>query len=133
VAQDQGPEGIVEAAVDDFEFYDSEGDTLGGPGPPPVLPPPAPAMALSVPSPNPASHGTVFTLALPAAGRARVAVYDFAGREVRVLYDRGASAGYTPIAWDGKDARGRPVGSGVYWIRAVAEGRSVERKIVWIR
>jgi hypothetical protein len=129
VAQDQGPEGIVEAAVDDFEFYDAEGDTLAIPSPPVS----ELVMRLSAPRPNPAAHSAVFTLALPAAAPARVAVYDFAGREVRVLHDGRASAGFTPFAWDGRDGRGRTVGSGVYWIRAAAAGRSTERKVVWVR
>jgi choice-of-anchor B domain-containing protein len=129
VAQDQGPEGIVEAAVDDFELYDAEGDTLGIPTPPVS----ELVMGLSAPRPNPAAHSTVFLLTLPAPAHARVAVYDFAGREVRVLHDGPASAGFTPFAWDGRDSRGRAVGSGVYWIRAVAGARSSERKLVWVR
>jgi len=127
IAQDQPPEGIVEAGVDDFELYDAGTATS-------IDTPPAPAtMSVTAPSPNPASHSTTFLLSLPAPARARVAVYDPSGREVRVLYDKGTGLGLTPITWDGKDSRGRPVASGVYWIRALSLGKSFERKVVWVR
>ena len=119
----------MEAAVDDFEFYDA--DTSSGPAGPPA--PSAPEMAVSAPRPNPARKSATLTLSLPAPSRVRVAVYDFSGREVRILLDSQTVAGTIPIVWDGKDARGRTVASGVYWIRAFAAGRSLERKLVWVR
>ncbi|HMI31433.1 MAG TPA: choice-of-anchor B family protein [Candidatus Limnocylindrales bacterium] len=129
VAQDQPPEGVVEAAVDDFEFYDAA-LTPTGVGDPVTA---APEMAVSAPCPNPAGKSASLTLSLPAPARARVAVYDLSGREIRTLLDGVAAAGPTTLVWDGKDARGRQVGSGVYWIRAQAAGRGIERKVVWVR
>lgn len=128
IAQDQAPEGIVEAAVDDFEFYDGGTATATADTPPPV-----PELTVSAPRPNPASKSATLTLALPRAAHARVAVYDFSGREVRVLLDRDAQPGTIPVVWDGRNSRGGAVGSGVYWIRAIAAGRSFERKVVWVR
>jgi flagellar hook assembly protein FlgD len=90
-------------------------------------------MAVSAPRPNPAGKSASLTLSLPAPARARVAVYDLSGREIRTLLDGVAAAGPTTLVWDGKDARGRQVGSGVYWIRAQAAGRGIERKVVWVR
>jgi len=128
-AQDQGPEGIVEAAVDDFELYEGASDTSVV-----TIPaPPAPVVALSAPRPNPATKRTTFTLVLPAPDYARAAVYDISGKEVRRLYDGHAGAGPTSIEWDGTDARGAAVSSGVYWMRAFTGGRAFERKLVWVR
>ena len=129
IAQDQAPEGIVEAAVDDFEFYEGGTPTGSGDGPAP----PAPEMAVSAPRPNPASKSTALTLSLPAPAKARVKVYDLAGREVRTLLDAAVPAGTRTLVWDGRDDRGRQVGSGVYWIRALAGGRVAERKVAWVR
>ena len=129
IAQDLAPEGVVEAAVDDFEFYDAA-LTPTGVGDPAQ---PAPAMTVSAPRPNPAARRATLTLTLPAPARARVAVYDLSGREIRTLLDAVAAAGPTTLVWDGKDARGRPVSSGVYWIRAQAAGSGIERKVVWVR
>jgi len=52
---------------------------------------------------------------------------------VRRLYDGHAAAGPTSIEWDGTDARGAAVSSGVYWMRVFAGGRAFERKLVWVR
>jgi len=129
-AQDQAPDGIVEAAVDDLEFYDAALAPSGASDPPTA---PALEAAVSAPRPNPAERSASLTLTLPAPARARVAVYDLAGRRVRTLLDGQAAAGPTTLSWDGKDAFGRGVASGVYWIRAAASGRVFERKLVWVR
>ncbi len=112
--------------MDDLEFYGSGAPADSLPGPSPRF------MTLSLPVPNPARHATSIGLSLPVPGRARVAVYDLAGREVRVLYDKYAPAPAV-IRWDGRDARGKAAPSGVYWIRAEAAGRKLERKLVWVR
>ena len=127
IAQDQPPEGIVEAAIDDFAFYDV-GITSGAEEPAPPA-----AMTVSAPRPNPARKSASLTLSLPAPARALVAVYDLAGREVRALLDGIAPTGPTTLVWDGRNSRGREVSSGVYWIRAQAAGQGIERKLVWVR
>jgi hypothetical protein len=58
-----------------------------------------------------------FEIGLPTAGRARLAVYDVAGRRVRVIADRALPIGPTKVAWDGRDASGMSVRSGVYFAR----------------
>ena len=130
IAQDQAPEGIVEAAVDDFELYDAAQTPAGASDPQTT---PAPQITVSAPRPNPAARSASLTLTLPAPARAHVAVYDLAGRKVRTLLEGQATAGPTTLVWDGKDALGRGVSSGVYWIRAAAGGRVFERKLVWVR
>ena len=129
-AQDEAPEGIVEAAVDDFEFYDAALAPSGASKPPG---PTAPRLAMSAPRPNPATRSASLTLTLPAPARARVTVYDLAGKKVRMLLEGDAVAGPTTLVWDGKDAQGREASSGVYWIRAQAGGHVLERKLVWVR
>jgi choice-of-anchor B domain-containing protein len=129
IAQDQPPEGIVEAAVDDFEFYDGGVTPTGAKSPGGS----APAMTVGAPRPNPATRAASFTISLLAQGPVRVLVYDLAGREVRSLFDGVAAAGPRTLVWDGKDARGREVASGVYWIRARAAGMTAERRVVWVR
>ncbi|MGE5179995.1 MAG: choice-of-anchor B family protein [Bacteroidota bacterium] len=133
IAQDQPPvEGIVEAGVDDFMAYDAAlqaaaaGDSAGGASGG------APA-ALESPRPNPASREATVMLHLGAAGHVRVSVFDAAGRRVAALYDGDVPAGALALRWNGRDTRGRAVGSGLYWIRAEAAGERLVRKLVWIR
>jgi len=58
-----------------------------------------------------------FEIGLPTAGHARLAVFDVAGRRVRVVSDRLLASGRTKVAWDGRDASGASVPSGVYFAR----------------
>jgi hypothetical protein len=50
-----------------------------------------------------------------------------AGRRVRGLIDRPLLAGRHRAVWDGRDDRGRPVASGVYWLQLEVGG---ERRLV---
>ena len=49
-----------------------------------------------------------------ATGARRIAIYDPAGRLVRVLDTRGGAE----LSWDGTDSSGRRVAHGIYWVRA---------------
>lgn len=61
--------------------------------------------------------GAVLELVLPAAGAARVDLYDVSGRHVRALLADSAPAGSSTLLWDGRDAAGRPVRGGLYFAR----------------
>lgn len=63
----------------------------------------------------------------------RCAVYDVQGRLIKILYKGGMEAGIGTFRWDGTDARGREVGSGVYFCRLDINGASVRKKMVLIR
>ena len=53
----------------------------------------------------------------PAAAYARLDLLDVTGRRIRRLMDGPAAAGTQMAAWDGRDAGGRQVGAGVYFLR----------------
>ncbi len=57
-----------------------------------------------------------------------VALYDLAGRRVRVLWDGLAAAGRKRLAWDGRDASGRLVAPGHYLLRVAIDA---DRGDVW--
>ncbi|MGE5176578.1 MAG: S8 family serine peptidase [Hyphomicrobiales bacterium] len=80
--------------------------------------------------PNPVAGAGAIRFDLPAAGHARVAVFDAAGRLVRVLMDGPLTAGPHAIAWDGRDDRGSRLPSGVYFARVQAAGKSQSAKVV---
>ena len=44
----------------------------------------------------------------------RLAVFDLSGQMIRRLMERSLAPGDYQVRWDGRDAEGRPVGSGVY-------------------
>lgn len=62
-----------------------------------------------------------------------LSLYDLRGRFVRRLHEGPAPAGSLHLIWDGEDARGTPLPSGVYFaVASSADARAV-RKVVIIR
>jgi len=71
-------------------------------------------------APNPFNPATTIRYEVPAATHVRLAVYDVLGREVVALVDERREPGCYAVAWDGRDAAGRSVASGVYVVRLEA-------------
>ena len=94
---------------------------------------PAAALVLRPCHPNPFNPSTTLGFALPAAGPARVAVYDVAGRLVRSLVDATLAAGAHDVAWDGRDDAGRAVGAGGYLARLEFGGRSLTTRMTLLK
>ena len=92
--------------------------------------PPVLRLGLGRPHPAVTRDATTLSLELTAPARAAVAVYDAAGRRVRVLAEAELPAGTHAIAWDGRDQRGQLVPAGVYFIRAAAGGERSERRLL---
>jgi hypothetical protein len=79
------------------------------------VPPPSPVLRSA--SMNPFRERAELAFALPAAGTARLTVFDVSGRRVRTLVDGSVAAGEHVVVWDGADARGRAVAAGSYFVR----------------
>ena len=95
---------------------------------------PVPRLRLSDASPNPFRSETQAILYLARSHeRISVDITNVRGQIVRTL-DLGISGGRTrPLSWDGTDQAGRPLASGVYFMRA-SNGRSeATRKVVLVR
>jgi hypothetical protein len=97
-----------------------------------VLPAPA-TFSLSQNAPNPFNPSTKLRFGLPEAGDVQLVVYDVTGALVRTLVDRPVAAGSHEIVWDGRDAAGREVASGVYIYRLSAKQGIVTRRMVLAR
>jgi outer membrane protein assembly factor BamB len=89
-------------------------------------------LAMHQPRPNPGRGETTLSWELSRDGRARLHIFDVAGRLVRTLVDRELPAGRHSVAWDGRDQRADRVAGGVYFARLEAEGRAFVRKVVWV-
>jgi len=83
--------------------------------------------------PNPFNPSTTIRYDVPSAGRVTVSVYDARGILVRTLVDATREAGSFSEGWDGLDARGSTVGSGVYFARVTFAGKTVSRKLVLLK
>lgn len=83
--------------------------------------------------PNPFRERATLTYALPERSEVRLAIYDVLGRRVRVLAEGPVPAGVHQVQWDGRDGGGRPLASGLYFIRLEAGGQQQIRKITLVR
>ncbi|MEZ5064222.1 MAG: FlgD immunoglobulin-like domain containing protein [bacterium] len=83
--------------------------------------------------PNPFSAGTRIAFSLPREESARLTVVDVSGREVRVLLDGAAPAGRSTLDWDGRDASGTRVASGVYFFRLQTDTEVRTKKATLLR
>jgi len=93
-----------------------------------------PTLALAPPAPNPFVARTVLHYALPRAAAVTLRIFDPQGRVVRTLADDATKpAGEYDATWDGRDAKGRAAGAGVYFARLTSEGRSEMREVTLAR
>ena len=70
---------------------------------------------------------------LAAGGPVELVVYDLSGRRVRTLVSGPVEAGTHEVQWDGRDAQGRTVASGVYIYRLVAGEFSESRRMTLVK
>jgi flagellar hook assembly protein FlgD len=84
--------------------------------------------------PNPFSPATTISVRVGEKGLARLAVYDVAGRLVKLIAEGVLEAGLREFEWDGTNAAGHPAASGVYFCRLSAGGRvATSEKMVLMR
>jgi hypothetical protein len=70
---------------------------------------------------------------VPGDGGTAVELFDIYGERVVLLVDEAQTSGGYSVVWDGKDLRGAPLSSGVYFIRLTSGDYSEIRKIIVIR
>ena len=83
--------------------------------------------------PNPFNPSTAIGYQLPEAGQVRLAVYNLLGQEVRVLVNERRDAGLFSATWDGTDALGRRVASGIYLYRIQAGSFSAIKRMLLLK
>jgi flagellar hook assembly protein FlgD len=83
--------------------------------------------------PNPFKEETTVSFTIPERMNVNLSIYDLQGRLVRTLVHDRLGSGYKEFAWDGKDAKGVPVGSGVYFYRLKAGNKEFAMKMLLLR
>jgi uncharacterized glyoxalase superfamily protein PhnB len=91
------------------------------------------ALALEQNHPNPFNPSTAISFTLPGRMKVKLVVYDVQGKRVRTLVDATLEEGKQQWAWDGKDSRGRPAASGVYFYRLETADRKLTRKMLLLK
>ena len=128
-----GPPGYEQTVTDNYDVRiatpavtppDPEPDVPSGPERVPEVPTLWPVY------PNPFNRAVTIEYSLPMAAHVRLSVYDLLGREVYRLVDAQQSAGRRRARWDARDARGREVASGVYFVTLRSGSKALVRKVV---
>ncbi len=100
-------------------------------------------LSLSKSYPNPFSRKTTFTYSVPLLEGEKttvkkkivLAIYDIAGRQVRILFSGRMNPGVFKLSWDGKNNFGKKVSYGIYFARLSIENEEASRtqKLVFLR
>jgi len=128
VASDLNDGSIVEACVDDFilmGLFDATGvdEDIAVEF----------VTRLGQNHPNPFNPKTEIRFTLAEAGQANLRIYDAQGRLVKTLIDGQVAAGEREVVWNGDDATGRPVASGVYFYKLVTPNKSISKRMVLLK
>jgi FlgD Ig-like domain len=94
--------------------------------------PRAPALGQNVP--NPFNPTTTISYDVPAGGaQVTLRIYDATGGLVRTLVDEQRPAGTHAVTWDGRNAAGAPVSSGVYFYQMTSGSFAQSRRMVLLK
>ena len=81
-------------------------------------------------SPNPFTTRTEIRYRVVDGSALELAVYDVAGRRIRLLTSRAQNPGDHTLVWDGTDSSGQHAASGVYFCRLTTGGKSCTVRVV---
>lgn len=83
--------------------------------------------------PNPFNPTTTIRFDLPESVDISIVVYDLMGREIERIVDAYVEPGYHQVVWDGRDARGREVPTGIYIARLATTEYTKSIKMVLLK
>jgi hypothetical protein len=83
--------------------------------------------------PNPFNPTTTIPFVLADETDVRLSVFDARGQLVQVLVNRTLPAGANDAVWHGRDSKGNPVASGVYFCRLETPGTAQTRKLMLLK
>ncbi len=91
------------------------------------------AFALRQNVPNPFNPVTVIQYQLPSEAHVTIDVFNIAGRLVTTLVDETQDAGVKAVTWDGTNAAGEKVASGIYMYRMQAGDHASRKMMVLLK
>ena len=83
--------------------------------------------------PNPFNHETEIIFSIPQEGLVTLSVYDLQGRLVKTLFNGYREAGQFNANWNGTNAAGETVASGLYFYRLKFKKQILTRKMFLVR
>ncbi len=83
--------------------------------------------------PNPFNSATTIEYSIPISSRVTIDIYNLLGQKVKTVIDEMQPAGNYTTVWDGNDLNGRPISSGVYYYRILADDLTETKKLVLLK
>lgn len=83
--------------------------------------------------PNPFNPSTIISFDLPSFKEIELSIFNLKGQKVRSLASGIFSSGKHDLVWDGRDAEGRQVSSGVYLYRLSCAGQVITKRMTCIK
>ncbi len=83
--------------------------------------------------PNPFNPTTRFTVDVPKASTVEITIYDVLGQRVNTIMNGQVAPGSITVQWDGRDANGLPVTSGVYFVHMKSDNFTATQKIMLMK
>ncbi len=83
--------------------------------------------------PNPFNPRTIIRYFLPEPCYVKIEVFDMVGNRVTVLMDKAQASGSHRVDWNGHDANGYAVASGVYFYRLTAGKKTLSKKMILLK
>jgi hypothetical protein len=83
--------------------------------------------------PNPFNANTKISYSLSKESNVRLTVYDLVGRQVVSLQNGLQGVGHHQIIWNGADANGKTVSSGIYFYRLEAGKKTVTKRMALLK
>ncbi len=83
--------------------------------------------------PNPFNPETTSYYRLPQEAHVTIAIFNARGQLVRTLVDATLPPGRHQVRWQGDDASGHPLASGLYFCRLTASGQVRQRKVILLK
>jgi hypothetical protein len=126
---------LVEATVPGFITTAAAAETVYVDGEPSSVQDdtPSPPIILEQNIPNPFNPTTTISFSIPQRMVVDLTIFDVSGRRVVTLVHRTMPAGRSSVKWNGRDANGHAVGSGIYFYRLRSGSSTQTRKMVLLR
>jgi len=82
--------------------------------------------------PNPFNSFLNISFSLSIERNLKLSIFDLLGREVAILYNKVFNPGIYRLSWDGKNEKGQPLPSGIYFVELLSlpEQRDIQKMVV---
>jgi hypothetical protein len=84
--------------------------------------------------PNPFNPSTEISFVLPQSAHCTIEVFNISGRKIKTLLNEPvAGEELTSVLWQGDDAQGKPVASGIYFYKMRAGKYTATKKMILMK